>query len=463
MKQELHQVVTDDKFQLAPHIKEGAARMNRTCKKGFLLLFVVCFSALLSIQARASGPSPTYLLTEQELDDLLAPIALYPDPLLAQMLPASTYPNEVADAEAWLNSGGDMSSIDEQNWDESVKAIAHYPDILNMMGENMEWTADLGDAFLNQPEDVTNSIQRLRWRARAVGNLVSTNEQMVVIEGDYIRIIPVQPQYLYVPQYDPSIVYVQEPAPGFSPFITFGFGLAIGDWLSMDFDWNQHHVIYHGWDRPGWVNNARPYIHITNVYINRSRPYINRTWRHDASKGDPDRYRVSRPSGRDAGRYERTAEVRGQTTMPSRTSGGMFGPRGDVSSFSNRGRESRGIVAERPTAPAPSSNRRPEPPAPDISQRSTIRTQGITQRPVPPTPGSSNGSRQTSADREKLQPVRTPSVTFGGYRGADEARAQSLRGQASRQSSAGARPSAAPSSRGGAPASRNASGDRQRR
>ena len=93
-------------------------------------------------------------MTEQELDNLLAPIALYPDPLLAQMLPASTYPAEIADAADWLNSGGSISGIDWQNWDESVKAIAHYPNILKMMADNMDWTADLGDAFLNQPEDV---------------------------------------------------------------------------------------------------------------------------------------------------------------------------------------------------------------------------------------------------------------------------------------------------------------------
>ena len=268
--------------------------MNRIGIKGFLLIFVVCLSALLLIQARESNASPAYL-SDQELDNLLAPIALYPDPLLAQMLPASTYPAEIADAEAWLNSGGTMSSIDEQDWDESVKAIAHYPSILKMMAGNMDWTADLGDAFLNQPEEVTRSIQRLRWQAREAGNLESTSQQTVVIAGDYIEIIPTQPKYIYVPEYDPSVVYIQGWAPGRSPFITFGLGLVIGGWLSMDFDWGNHHVIYHGWNRPGWVNNARSHVRIENVYVNKSRPYIRQTWRHDVSHGSPERYQALQP------------------------------------------------------------------------------------------------------------------------------------------------------------------------
>jgi hypothetical protein len=469
---------------------EGGALLNRTFIKGFLLVVVVCLPAFLSIQALAEDPDLTYSLsfTDQELDDLLAPIALYPDPLLAQMLPASSYPTEVADAAAWLNSGGDVSSIDEQIWDEAVKAIVRYPNILQMMAENMDWTANLGDAFLNQPEDVANSIQRLRWRARAVGNLVSNNEQSVIIEGDYIQIVPAQPQYVYVPQYDSSVVYVEAPAPSTPPFITFGFGLAIGDWLSMDFDWGHHHVIYHGWDRSGWVNHARPYVHVRNVYINRSRPSINQTWRHDSSHGDPARYLASRPSGPKADRYMRTGEARGRTAMQLRPPGGTFGPRGDTHTYSNRGRESRGIVSQqpaplnvgispRPTVPTPTIGRqRPTlppsgigeqrtMPTPRVSQRPAIPAPGISERPIPVTPrvSSSPSDQPGAARREGLQPGRTPSVTFGGYRGADEARGQSLRGQASRQSTERVRPSAPPASQGRAPAGGNAPGERQRR
>ncbi len=457
--------------------------MNRTFKKGFLLIFIVCLLALPSTQAWAEDADLTYSVsfTERELDDLLAPIALYPDPLLAQILPASTYPTEVADAAAWLNRGGDVSSIDEQIWAESVRAIARYPNTLQMMAENMDWTANLGDAFLNQPEDVTNAIQRLRWRARSVGNLVSNAEQSVIIDGDYIQIVPVQPQYIYVPQYDTSVVYVQN-----SPFITFGFGLAIGGWLSMDFDWGHHHVIYHGWDRPGWVNHARPYVHVKDVYINRSRPSINQTWRHDRSHGDPARYLASRPSGPNTDRYARVGEARGSTTIQPRPAGGIYGHGGDTRAYSNRGRESRGIVnqqpapltpsiSRRPTIPTPNVSQRPTIPSPGISERRTMPTPNVSQRPTIPAPGSgqqptpvtpqvsSGGSNKPGSARASQQPARTPSVTFGGYRGAGEARTQSLRGEASRQSGERARPSAPPVSRGSVPARKDDSGDRQRR
>jgi hypothetical protein len=120
------------------------------------------------------------------------------------------------------------------------------------MADNINWTADLGDAFLNQSENVARSIQRLRWQARNAGNLENTSQQTIMIDGDYIQIIPAQPQYIYVPRYDPSVIYIRRWSPGGSPFMTFGLGLAIGGWLSMDFDWGHHHVIYHGWNRPGW-------------------------------------------------------------------------------------------------------------------------------------------------------------------------------------------------------------------
>ncbi len=302
--------------------------MNKTFIKSFFLSLVVSLSTLLSAQAWAEDEELIYPMpfTAEELDNLLAPIALYPDPLLAQILPASTYPDDVVEADAWFTSGGDPSRIDEQNWAESVRAIARYPDILQMMARNIDWAANVGDAFLNQPEEVTDSIQRLRWQARAAGNLASNAEQSVIVEGDYIQIIPAQPQYIYLPQYDPAVVYVEGPPMGAPPFITFGVVLVIGDWLSMDFDWHRRHVIYHGWNRPGWVDHARPYVHIRNVYITRNRPLINQTWRHDRSRNGPDRYLTRRPSGPNADRYERMGEARGSTTIRTRPHYGTFSP-----------------------------------------------------------------------------------------------------------------------------------------
>ena len=161
------------------------------------IVFIFLFGAFFA-QAEGAG-SPASASSDQELDDLLAPIALYPDPLLAVMLPASTYPAEIADADAWFKRGGTVSGIDGQSWDESVKAISYYPEILKMMAGNLGWIADLGDAFLNQPEDVTRAIQRLRWEARDAGNLESNDKEQVIIDGDNIEIIPAQADYMYVP------------------------------------------------------------------------------------------------------------------------------------------------------------------------------------------------------------------------------------------------------------------------
>jgi hypothetical protein len=459
--------------------------VNRTFIKGFLLALVICTSSLLPGQARADDQDLTYSVsfTDDELDSLLAPIALYADPLLAQMLPAATYPQEVVDAEAWIEGGGDMSRIDDQPWDESVRAVAHYPSVLKMMAENIDWTANLGDAFLNQPEAVTDSIQRLRWKARDVGNLVSNSEQSVIIDGNYIQIVPAQPQYVYVPQYDPTIVYIQAPSPYYSPFIVYGVALRIGGWLIVDFDWGHHCVIYHGWNRPGWVNHARPFVHVRNVYINRSRPDIHERWRHDRSHGDPARYLASRPSGPHAARYRRTGELRGRIVSQPGPVGVLTVPKGDLRSYINRGRQSRGIVTQQSPASTPRQNPRPAVPTPTYGRQRPIPSPGISERPrsiTPPTsrrpdiPSPSTSERprppvtpyvsrgnvsQPAPAREIRQPTRTPSVTFGGYRGANEAKMQSLRGQDSRQNAEKARTSAPKENRSNAsPGGGNAPG-----
>ena len=425
--------------------------MVRNGIKNCLLIFVILLLTLGSINVRADDQytaSPP-LFTDQELDNLFASIALYPDPLLAQILPASTYPQEIADAYDWQISGGATSEIDMQNWDDSVKAIAHYPDILKMMTEYGDWTADMGDAFLNQPEDVTGAIQRLRWKARNAGNLESNNWQTIIIVGDYIEIIPAQPQYIDVPSYDPSVVYAQGADPDEAPFITFGPGLIIGDWLTMDFDWSHHHIIYHGWNRPGWVNRARPFVHMKNEYISKNKPYINSNWKHATSHGNPESFRVANPGvSTGAGMKSRMAEIRGRfvKAAPATSSSKVFG-----------------------------SSKLATPPQ-NIKQQQVITIPNVNQRPEQQATSVSRQTQQTSAARGVVLSPRTPSVTFGGYRGASEAVGQSLRGQASRQSSESVRSSFTPppaaqrsaperggGSGGNAPAARGNAGDKSHR
>jgi hypothetical protein len=220
--------------------------------------------------AAQSGDTP---FTAEELDDLLAPIALYPDPLLAQILPAATFIDQIDEAVRYVRQYGKSARIDDQPWDVSVKAVAHYPDVLFMMDQKSDWTASLGQAFINQQQDVMDAIQYLRSEAEAEGNLASTPQQQVINQDGYISIVPAEPEEVYVPQYDPQVVYV-ESSPSYG-FITFGIGLAIGAWLDRDFDWHGRRVFYHGWQGGGWISRARPYIHDRrNIYINNNNTVI---------------------------------------------------------------------------------------------------------------------------------------------------------------------------------------------
>lgn len=230
--------------------------------------------------------APYVPYSPEQLDNLLAPIALYPDPLLAQVLPAATFVDEIDDADRWVRANG-QEDIDDQPWDISVKAVAHYPEVLDMMDERLDWTTAVGQAYVNQSTDVMESIQRLRSMAYSQGNLVSNSQWQIVDRDDIIQIWPANPQYIYVPTYDPTIVYYRRPYLGgfFGAAISFGVGFTIGVWLNRDTDWQRHRVYYTGWRGDNdWQRRSRPYIRENNVYINNrvtnitvNRTVINRT------------------------------------------------------------------------------------------------------------------------------------------------------------------------------------------
>jgi hypothetical protein len=195
----------------------------------------------------ASGEEAAF--RPEEIDQLVAPIALYPDSLLAQVLAASTYPLEVVKAAQFVeqNKGlkGEklMQAAKDKDWDPSVKAMLEFPDVLLMMNEKIDWTQKLGDAFLSQQKDVMASAQRLRQKAQESGNLKTTTEQKVIVEKEtkVIVIEPASPQVVYVPTYNPTVVYGAWPYPAYPPYyyyppgyvagaalFTFGVGVAIG-------------------------------------------------------------------------------------------------------------------------------------------------------------------------------------------------------------------------------------------
>jgi hypothetical protein len=236
-------------------------------------------------QQQDQGPAYENFSPEQ-LDNLLSPIALYPDPLLAQFFVAATFPDQVEEAARYVRANGD-NGVDDQNWDVSVRAVAHYPTVIGMMADKIDWTTSIGQAYVNQSTDVASSVQRLRHMARAAGNLQSSQQQEVLEQDNYIAINPYQPQYIYVPVYDPAIIYYRRPYYG--PAITFGVGYPIGVWLNLGFRWGYGGgwggVYYTAW-RPGgwgagcwncgWIGRSRVNVNINNnIYINNRYTNIN--------------------------------------------------------------------------------------------------------------------------------------------------------------------------------------------
>ena len=201
--------------------------------------------------------STSPIVPEQgQLEILLAPIALYPDALVALILPAATHPSDIVLASRFLSAGGKEEEIDAQIWDDSVKSLARFPEVVTFMDENLEWTQDVGDAFVANPAEVMGALQTLRARAARNGTLASTPQQEVVFEDDdTIRIIPAEPTVIYVPYYEPSILY-----PDYyysysyfpSSLVWFGVGYGIGSWLSYDCNWRHRTIWVHHHHRSHW-------------------------------------------------------------------------------------------------------------------------------------------------------------------------------------------------------------------
>lgn len=226
---------------------------------------------LRTVGSAQDNPPPYQPFSPDELDNLLAPIALYPDPLLAQVLLAATFPDQVDEAARFVRGGASPDDIDTQPWDVSVKAVAHYPTVLYMMADGLDWTTALGQAYVNQNGDVMASVQRLRQEARNAGNLTSTPQQDVETDEGDIEIWPAQGQYCYVPIYDPGLAFFGSGGVYGGPVVTFSAGFPIGVWLNYDFDWPRHRIIYHGWSgNRGWIVRSRPFIRVNNVYVNKS-------------------------------------------------------------------------------------------------------------------------------------------------------------------------------------------------
>jgi len=363
------------------------------------------------------GPAPPYAqYSPEQLERLVAPIALYPDSLVAQILAASTFPEQVVEADRWVQAHPDLKgealgqNVDQQPWDPSVKALTAFPSVLGNMDKNISWTSSLGDAYYNQQQDLMDAVQVMRQRAQQSGNLTTTPQQNVTTQGSTVIIEPASPDVVYVPAYDPWLVYGNPivawpgwyPYPGIwfgGPYLSFGIGFGIG-WFG-GFGW--------GWGHWGCDWNNRYAIYDHDRYYSRSRTFYNRniSYRGGGGRGGVDNrsgtaarsFSGNRPAARGY------AETRGQRSARS-------------SSFSSG-------TAARPFNGNRQAARGYAEPRDQRSARSSSFSSGTAARPF-------NGNRQ--AARGYAEPRGQSSVRSGavsGYGQGRQTRSFSSRGNAS--------------------------------
>jgi len=408
----------------------------------------------------AAGDSTTVFNAEQ-LDALLAPIALYPDALLAQVLMATTYPLQVVAASRWLddpankNLAGDAlaQALVSQAWDPSVKSLVRFPQVLAMLNDKLDWTQQLGYAFATQQADVMNSVQRLRQQAQAAGYLKTTEQQTVVVEKTTIVIQPANPQTVYVPVYNPTVVYGVWPYPAYPPVYyppppgyvvgnAFVAGLAFATGVAVVGSlW--------GWARPVWYGGTGGYGSV-NVNVNRynninvNRPPINSpVWRPPAGGGAGGR--PTRPPGGPVGAPARptplpanaigrpNVQVPGSAVNRPATGGPAQG--GNVARPG--GAQPGGAAGQRPASPIQGGNSPRPGGAPSAGQRPASPTQGgNAPRPGGAQPGGVGGQRPngggTGGANRPPAAAQRPSGALGGMNDGARAGQYGNRGAQSR-------------------------------
>lgn len=347
----------------------------------------------------APPPSAPAKRSQADLGKLVAPIALYPDPLIATLLPASVYPLEIVQAARFVANTNNLANLDAQPWDEDVKAVARVPAVIQKMNDELSWTMELGEAFLAQDKDVMDAIQNMRGKAQKAGTLQTSpqqivtvtntiiektvEQQLVIVTNTIVQIQPANPQVVYVPTYNPYVVYYPPPAYVYNPYaplVTFGVGIAVGAIIANNCDWN-HGGCYHGNVNVNVNNNYNNFnqnnnYNRNNNYNNQNNNYNlnnsgnasgggnrpgqqpgqgNRPTQQTARKWQPDQSRLSQSGVPGVANSARSPEARGWGSVGAGPSTGNTGARPSTGTAS----------ANRPAA-SPSANR--PSPSPSVSQ-----------------------------------------------------------------------------------------------
>lgn len=388
--------------------------------------------------APAPVPPPTASAKRSaaDLEKLVAPIALYPDPLLATLLPASVYPLEIVQAARFVADTNNLAKLDEQPWDENVKAVARVPEVIKLMDKDLTWTTELGEAFLAQDKDVMDAIQAMRGKAQKAGTLQTSSQQIVtvtnmvvektveqqvvVVTNTIVQIQPASSSVVYVPTYNPYTVYYPPPAYYVNPYplLTFGAGIAMGAIIANNCDW------YRGGCYHGGSININGDVNINRGNIN-SGNRVNSGNRATAQKWQPDQSRLSKSGAPSVA----TPQARGY---------------GSGGAATRSPTASTGAIGSRPSAGAPAAGARPA--------AGTRPSAGATPAARPSTPANvsrpstpANVSRP-SPSPNNARPAPSPSVNrssggsaFGGVGNGASSRSAGSRGAASRGGGGGGR------------------------
>ena len=408
-------------------------------------------------------------IPSDQLDSLVAPIALYPDPLLAQVLAASTYPLEIIQLQQWLakNKGLSGKALSDaamkEDWDPSVQALASLPDVAKRLADDIKWTTDLGNAFLAQQSDVMDAVQRMRAKAEKTGNLKSTEQQKVVVEQakdpaapqpQTIVIQPADPQTVYVPTYNPTTAYGTWPYPSYPPAyyppppayypvgtalvsgMAFATGVAVVGslWGWNDCDWGHGDVTVNS-NRYNTINSA-------NIQSGRAAQLSGNanTWRHDPAHRAGVAYRD--PATRQA--YQRqpagtSAATRNYRGYDGTQRAAAQGTARQAAGTAQAQRRAGGAQAQRQAGGAQ-------------AQRQAGNAQARRQGGAGATNRAASGTstpRQPGAGARASAPQRQQAAAFQGMGNGSQVRAQADRGRASRQSAAARTPRANASAGGG--------------
>jgi hypothetical protein len=390
--------------------------------------------------APAPPPSAPAKRSAADLEKLVAPLALFPDPLIATMLPASVYPLEIVQAARFVADTNNLAKLDAQPWDQNVKAVARIPDAIKKMNDDLTWTMELGDAFLAQDKDVMDAIQNLRGKAQKAGTLQTTPQQVVVVTNlvvvqtnatqvvtvtnQIVQIQPSNPSVVYVPTYNPTTVYYPPPAYVYdpiAPLVTFTAGVAMGAIIANNCDW-WHGGCYHG-DVDVDVDVDRN----VNRNVNRNTDRAGNTARTTQAgarpsttqkKWQPDQSRLRTSGSSGATASARTAEARGWSSGGARPATQPGAAARPAASPGNVGaRPSTGTPAARPSTGTPSASR------PSTSQGAS--------RPSP-SPSASANRPAPSASRPS-----SSGSAFDGVSSGASARNASSRGASSRGGGSG--------------------------